>query len=175
VKKYLEKMKKVGAKLDLENQSGYVVAIAIALIFVSTLLLGYYFIFGLQPKKYTNIYVLDFEQKKAIDYPEVLVIGKNNTFNVWIGVENHMGERQSLEVLQKVTSDPINTLPVEVDAKSVYSETIEDRETWETQATVTINEIGSYYVIFELWLYDSSIETYKFSNNYSVLSIEVIE
>jgi uncharacterized membrane protein len=175
VKIFLEKLKNMSEKLKLRNHSGYAVAVAIALIFVSTLLLGYYFIFGLQPQTYSTIYVLDYQQRKAIDYPELLVIGKNNTFEVLVGVGNHMGKQQSFEVLQKVNSDTISTLPVEAEVKSSYSETIENGETWETRATVSINEVGSYYVVFELWHYDDAVEAFEFSNNYVVLSLEVVD
>ena len=77
-------------KLKLSNNKGYTVAVTIALIFVFTLLMGYYLLLRIPSEKYTTIYLLDYQHKKAINYPEVLVINKNNTFNVWIGVENHI-------------------------------------------------------------------------------------
>jgi hypothetical protein len=85
-----------------------------------------------------------------------------------------MGTRQSCEVLQKVINDPISSFPVEADAKSSYTKTIENGESWETLATVSINEPGSYSVIFELWIYDEA-GALKFSYNYCVLKIEVVD
>ena len=86
-----------------------------------------------------------------------------------------MGTRQSCEVLQKVINDPISSFPVEANVKSRYAKTIENGEIWETLATVSINELGSYSVIFELWIYDDEAGAFKFSHNYPVLKIEVVD
>jgi uncharacterized membrane protein len=162
---------------SLISNKGYAIAVALALIVVSSLLIGYYLVSRLPPEGYTTIYMLD-SQKKAIDYPELLVINgneKNNTFNVWIVVENHMGTRQSFNVSQKVIKDPISSFPVEADVKSSYAKTIENGETWETLATVSINEPGSYSVIFELWIHNDETGALEFSYNYCVLPIEVVD
>jgi len=175
VKIHSETNRKLGKSLKLNDNKGYTVAVALALIFVSSLLIGYYVISRLPPEGYTTIYVLDYPQKKAIDYPELLVINENNTFKVWVGVENHMNKRQSCEVLQKVINGPISSFPVEADVESRYAKTIENGETWETLATVSINEPGNYSVIFELWIYNDKAEALQFSYNYCVLNIEVVD
>jgi uncharacterized membrane protein len=167
-------MEKLGSSLKIKGNKGYTVAIALALIVVSSLLIGYYLTSRLPPEGYTTIYVLD-QQKKAIDYPELLVIDKNNTFNVWVVVENHMGRRQSFEVLQKVINDPISSFPVDADVESSYVKTMENGETWETEAEVFINEPGSYSLIFELWIYDDEAGGLEFSFNYCILNIEVVD
>jgi uncharacterized membrane protein len=170
-----ETNRKLGKIPSLINNKGYAIAVALALIIVSSLLVGYYLISVLSPPEgYSTIYMLDYPQKKAIDYPELLVVNENNTFNVWIVVENHMGTRQSCEVLQKVIADMIPSFPVETDVESSYAQTIENGETWETLAEVSINEPGSYSVIFELWLYDET-GALKFSHDYCVLNIDVVD
>jgi len=167
-------MRKLGKSLQLNDDKGYTIAVALALIIVSSILIGYYLISRLPPEGYTTIYMLD-SQKKAIDYPELLVINENSTFNVWVVVENHMGTQQSFNVSQKVVNGPISSFPVEADVKSSYAKTIENGETWETLATVSINEPGNYSVIFELWIYDAETGALKFSYNYCVLNIEVVD
>jgi uncharacterized membrane protein len=174
VKIHSETNKKLGKIQSLIDNKGYTIAIAIALIFVSSLLIGYYLISRLPPEGYTTIYMLNYPQKKAADYPELLVVNENNTFNVWVVVENHMGTKQSCEVLQKVIGNMIPSFPVETDAERSYAQTIENGETWETLATVSINEPGSYSVIFELWIHDET-GALKFSYNYCVLNIEVVD
>ena len=169
----LEK-RNLAKSLRLNGNKGYTIAVALALIFVSSLLIGYYLISRLPPEGYTTIYMLD-SQKKAIDYPELLVINENNTFNVWVVVENHMGTRQSCEVLQKVINGQTSSFPVEADVESRYARAIENGETWETLATVSINEPGNYSVIFELWTYNDKAEALQFSYNYCVLNIEVVD
>jgi uncharacterized membrane protein len=130
VKIHSETNKKLGKIQSLIDNKGYTIAIAIALIFVSSLLIGYYLISRLPPEGYTTIYMLNYPQKKAADYPELLVVNENNTFNVWVVVENHMGTKQSCEVLQKVIGNMIPSFPVETDAERSYAQTIENGETW---------------------------------------------
>ena len=107
MKIHSETNRKLNVNLKLSNK-GYRVAVALALIIVSSLLIGYYLISILSPPEgYSTIYLLDYPQKKAIDYPELLIINQNSTFNVWVVVENHMGTSQSCEVLQKVVTGMI--------------------------------------------------------------------
>jgi uncharacterized membrane protein len=174
VKIHSETNRNLGKIQSLISNKGYTIAIALALIFVSSLLIGYYFISRLPPEGYTTIYMLNYPQKEAADYPELLIVNENSTFNVWVVVENHMGTKQSCEVLQKVIADMIPSFPVEANAENSYEQTIENGETWETLATVSINEPGSYSVVFELWIYDET-GALEFSYNYCVLNIEVVE
>lgn len=160
---------------SLINNNGHTIAIALALIIVSSLLIGYYLVLLSPPEGYSTIFILDYTQKKAIDYPKLLVLNENNTFNVWIVVENRMGRTQSCEVLQKVIGDVIPSFPVETDVESSYTQTIENGESWETLATVSIDELGSYSVIFELWIYDDETAAFEFSYNFCVLNLEVVE
>jgi hypothetical protein len=161
----------LGKSLKLNNK-GYKIAVTLAVIFVFSLLVGYYFVSMLPPEGYTSISLLDYQNKKAIDYPELVVLNENSTFNVWIQVENHMGTNQACDVLQKVTIDTIPSFPVEADVENSYAQTVENGAVWETLATVSINETGSYAVIFELWLYDAG--TLQFTYNYCVLNVEVV-
>jgi uncharacterized membrane protein len=168
----LDTNKKLGKVPSLIDNKGYTIAIALVLIVVSSLLIGYYFVSTLPPEGYTTIYMLD-SHHKAIDYPELLIVNENSTFNVWIAVENRMGRSQSCEVLQKVIGDMIPSFPVDADVQRSYAQTVENGGTWETLATVSINEPGSYSVIFELWIYDET-GTLTFSYNYCVLNVEVV-
>jgi len=156
------------------NNKGYKIAVTLAIIFVFSLLIGYYFVSRLPPEGYTSIYLLDYQNKKAIDYPEFIVANENSTFSVWVVVENHMGRSQSCQVLQKVITDTIPSFPVDADVENSYTQTIENEETWENLATLSISEIGSYSIIFELWIYDET-EMLQFSYNYCVLNIEVVD
>jgi uncharacterized membrane protein len=175
VKTNAEKEKKMAKNLRLNNK-GSKIAVAVVLIFVFSLLVGYYFyVYRLSPEGYTTIYVLNYQEKKAADYPELVVINENNTFNLWVEVGNHMGAQQSCEVLQKVVNGMVPSFPVEADAEENYTQTIDNGKTWEIPATVTINEPGSYSVIFELWIYDANAEAFKFSYNFCVLPIDVVD
>ncbi len=172
MKTNVETKRTLGKGLELNNR-GYKIAVTLAVIFVFSLLIGYYFVSRAPPEAYTSIYLLDYQNKKAIDYPELIVTNENSTFNVWVVVENHMGVSKSCKVLQKVITDTIPSFPVKADVGNSYTKTIENGASWETLATVSVNETGSYAVIFELWIYDEA-GTLQFSYNYCVLNIEVV-
>jgi uncharacterized membrane protein len=169
----LEAIKKLARSLNLDNNNGYTVAVLIALILVSILVGSYYVLLKPPQKGYMTIYLLD-SQKKAVNYPELLVINQNSTFNVWVEVENHMGKSENSEVRLKLTSGTIQKMPIEADANATYARTLENEETWETLSTISLNEPGSYSVIFELWAYDETVGALQFSGNYAVLNVEVV-
>jgi len=169
----LETIKKLARSLNLDNNNGYKVAVLIALILISILVASYYVLLKPPQKGYMTIYLLD-AQKKAINYPELLVINQNNTFNVWVEVENHMGKSERSEVLLKLTSGTIQKMPIKANANTTYARTLENEETWETLSTISLNEPGSYSVIFELWVYDETVGAIQFSGKYAVLNVEVV-
>ena len=170
MKIHSETNRKLNVKL---SNKGNRIAVAVVVIFVFSLLIGYYFVSRLPPEGYSTIYMQDYPQKKAVNYPQLLVSNENSTFNVWIVVENHMGIRQSYEVLQRVVAGVIPSFPVDVNAEKSYSQTVENGKSWETLATVSINQPGNYSVIFELWIQDET-GALVFSYDYCVLPIEVV-
>jgi uncharacterized membrane protein len=162
-------------KLKLNENKGAVTAIALVLILVSSLVGSYYLITRLSPPEgYSTINLLDYQQKKAINYPQLLVLNHNNTFNVYVEVENHMGSTQQCEVQLKITNETITTLPVPIDPVSTYNKTLENGQTWENVATVAINQVGNYSAVFELWLSDNNAGAFKFTYNYCVLHLRVV-
>ena len=168
----METLKNRARSLNLDNNKGYVVAVLIALVFVSILLAAYYPVFKPRNIGFTTISLLD-SQRQAVDYPELLVINQNNTLNVFVEVENH-NESQSCTVLVKVTDEMIQKLPLTADANATYTKTLGREESWENPSTLTIDKPGNYSVIFELWLYDKGVEALKFSENACVLNVEVV-
>jgi uncharacterized membrane protein len=167
----LERVKNIGRKIGLNDEKGYVVAVFLALIIVSALVAGYV-AFKPKPEGYNTIYLLD-SQKKAVDYPVVLVANQNSTFNVWVGVENHMGNTENYQILTKITTDPSN-LPVNTQPSNTTETTVDDGKSWQGLVSVTENQVGSYSVVFELWQYNQDSGTYQFTNNYCILNIQVI-
>jgi len=161
-------------RLKLSNDKSYIVSIGLVLILVSSLVMGYYLITRLPPEGYTTIYLLD-PQKKAIDYPELLVTDYNDTLNVWVKVENHMGEALQFDVRLKVINGTISALPVEIDPTNSYTKTLEKDESWEIMAKTTLNSPGNYSVAYELWICSQDTEEFEFTHNYCVLNIEVVD
>ncbi len=167
----LESVKRIGRKIVINEDKGYAVAILLALIIVFSLVAGYYLVLRPQPEKYSTIYLLD-AQNKANDYPDVLVANQNSTFNVDVAVVNHMGEPANYQVQMKVTKY-LSSPPIDVQASQVWNiNSLQNGKRWETTATVTQVEPGSYSVVFELWQ-QTVPGTYDFTHNYCVLNIQV--
>jgi uncharacterized membrane protein len=168
-------MSKFARFLDFEDNKGPIVSVVFALIFVSIVVVGYYFlVLDAPPEGFSSMYILD-EQKKTESYPEFLIINENNTFNLWIGVENHMGKKQSYEIQQKLTKDPILTFPINEGPVNNFAKTLDDQEIWETLVTTTISDPGNYSLVFELYLKENgeTVGDNTEPNNYVLLNIEV--
>jgi len=169
----LEALKNFARSLNQGNNKYYLVSVLVALIIVSVFVGSYYVLLKPPAKEFTTIYLLD-SQEQAVDYPELLIINQNNTFSVFVKVENHMGDSQNCTVLLKVTSEMIHKLPLMTEANATYTRTLENRGTWEIPSTITINQPGTYSVIFELWLCDKAGGELQFSGNACSLNVEVV-
>jgi uncharacterized membrane protein len=168
----LENAKRIGSKIGLNEEKGYAVAIFLALIIVSVTVIGYYVWLRPPAEPYNTIYLLD-GNKKAVDYPTVLVASQNSTFNVYIDVENHMTETASYQVQVKITKNltifPVNAQPIQ----TIEFDTVKnDGNPVENTATITENTPGSYSIVFELWQHKDG--TLEFTQDYCVLNIQVI-
>jgi uncharacterized membrane protein len=170
VKKQSTTLKKIGNALNTDDDKGIIIAVAIALLIVAGVVAGYYVLYHPTPEGYTEIYVLD-ANGQAVDYPDTLSVNQNYTFNVW--VENHMGETQSFEVQLKITNESISLFPAEIAPINTYTKTLANGETWETQVTVTLHEIGNHSIIFELWQNDAG--TLEFTGNAVILNVEAVK
>jgi uncharacterized membrane protein len=164
----------IGRKIGLNDESGYAVAIFLALLIVSATVIGYYAFLAPPAESYNTIYLLD-ANKKAGDYPEVIVVDQNSTFNVYVNVENHMTKSANYTVEVKIVESlpaifPIGTQPTQVYETGSLSN---NGKPWQTTATITENTIGSHSVVFELWQHkdDGSL---LFTQNLCVLKIQVI-
>jgi uncharacterized membrane protein len=169
----LESAKRIGNKIGLNEEKGYLVAIFLALIIVSATIIGYYAVLRPQPEPYNTIYLLD-ANKTAVDYAEVLVVNQNSTFNVFVDVENHLAASASYQIQVKMTQNlsnfPVDTQPVQtIEVNNVKN----DGKPVENTATITQNTPGSYSAVFELWQHkdDGSLE---FTQDFCVLKIQVI-
>ena len=169
----MEALKDFARSLNRDKNKYYLVSVSVALIIVLVFLGSYYVLLKPPEKKFTIIYLLD-SQEEAVDYPELLIINQNSTFSVFVIVENHMGDSQNCTVLLKMTSGMIHKLPLMADAKATYTRTLENGDSWKIPSTITIDQPGTYSVMFELWLHDKEGRELQFSGNACSLSVEVI-
>jgi uncharacterized membrane protein len=115
----------------------------------------------------TAIYVLD-SQKQTENFPKTVVLGENNTFPLWVGVENHDGTTTTFSVQIKLDDGKGDVDPSPVEPIESFEKTLEDGELWEFQVTITIDQVGSHRIIMELWSSD------EYSGNWVSLSLEAI-
>jgi uncharacterized membrane protein len=163
---------RIGRKIDLNDEQGFLFPVLLALIIVVVVVAGYAIVmFNASPEEYNTIYLLD-GQQKAVDYPEILIANRNSTFSVYVNVDNHMNSEQTFQVQTKIaqnlllTEDGIDTQPVDT-----YNFTIPVKGSNQRSVTVTENNVGSYVVVFELWQFTNG--SYIFTHNYCVLNIKV--
>jgi uncharacterized membrane protein len=172
VKTHSQTLNKLAQRIGLGDNKGYTIAIAIALIIVTATVGGYYLATRPPPEGYTRIDFLD--SQRGMDYPELLVIGQNNTFNVWVEVQNHMRKTQAFQVLLKITNNTDLEFPVAAEPKNTYAMTLADGETWKESPTITIDTPGNFAVVFELWLRNDETGELKFSGNACALNLEAV-
>ena len=164
---------KFGPNLGPDDRKGCAIAVMFALIFAATLATGYlaYMAFRGPPEPYSTIYVLNSD--RTLDLPETVIIGQNNTFDVWAAAENHMGATFLFEIRLKIVEEADLSFPVNAEPKSVYSMTIPNGERVENLVNISIESSGRYMLVFELWRYDERAVA-QFTGNACVLKIEAI-
>ncbi len=164
----------MSSRFDLKSsRNAFAIAVAVALLLASVLLVTFYVLDRPVQNPYATIYLLD-SNHKAADYPEYTVANVNSTFSVYVDVENHMGRSISnAQVQVKVANGTNPTFPLDVNATQTFTGTVQDGETWENIATVSLNEPGNYLAAFELWIPNQDTGVLQFSEDFCVLNIQV--
>jgi hypothetical protein len=147
------------------------VAVLSALIVVAGLLV-YVSLTPSTPESLASIYILN-SDRKAGDYPEILVLNKNNTFLLYVGVENFMGRIEYSVVQVKVANGTAANEPLPEETVMNFEKIMINTDTWEFPVRLTLNQTGFYRISFELWLYDEMNTTFVYSGSKSGLWLEV--
>lgn len=176
VKKNLGEAIQSSKEVDVEKSASeeriVIVAVLAGLIIVSALLV-YVSLTPPIPETFASVYILNSEGM-AGDLPELLVLGKNNTFSLRVGIENYIGRVEHGIIYVKVANGTVlrETLPEETVMS--FERILTNQETWEFPLTLTLDEKGVYRVSFELWLYDEIESVFVYSNVKSGLWLEVV-
>lgn len=165
-------VKKIGRIIGITGENSYLFAVFLALFIVIVVIGSYYVVFKPQPEPYNTIYLLD-AQQLAVNYPQVLDRNLNSTFSVYVNVENHLGgiQNQTYQVQIKITQN-ISTFPVQAQIISAYDLSLADGNTWSKLITIAMNDVGDYWVVFEL--YENIDGDLWFTQNYCVLNIQIV-
>jgi uncharacterized membrane protein len=152
-------------------------AIAVAVLSAIVILAGLLVYMSLTPARqepFVSLYLLDSE-KMAENYPQLLVLGENNTFLLWVGVENFMGRLEYSSVLVKVDNEMVHVDPSPIEPVKCFEKVLLGEETWEFPVTMTMNQSGTYRIIFELWLFDELKNVFSYSGSWCSIWFDVIE
>jgi uncharacterized membrane protein len=152
--KFMEKKIKPSAKSasDRNEEKTVTITIVVAIVILAGLLI-YLALTPPQQNPSTTIYVLDAE-KQTENYPKTVVLGENNTFPLWVGVENNNGTASTFSVQIKLDDETGDVNPSPAEPIESFEKTLADGELWEFQVTITIDQVGSHRIIFELWSSD---------------------
>ena len=170
-KKFMEKKVKrtpQGAKSvsDQDEEKTITITILIAIVILAGLLI-YLALTPAPQEPFAAIYLLDSE-KQTENFPKTVVLGENNTFPLWVGVENHKGTTKAFSVYIKIDDGEGDVDPSPVEPTESFEKTLSDKETWEFQVMINIDQLGSHRIIVELWSFD------EYSGKWVSLSLEAI-
>ncbi len=151
-----------------------ILTILVALVIIGALLVNLVFFTPVETEQFSAIYYLDSE-KQTTNLPKTVVLGENSTFSLWVGVENQKGTTMDYSVLVKVDdgSSPVDYSPAE--PIESFERTLADGEIWEFPVTISIDQLGSNRVIFELWFFNGTKNDPDYTGNWVSLSIEAIQ
>jgi uncharacterized membrane protein len=147
-----------------------IVTVIVALVIIGALLVNLVLTPALT-EKFSTIYYLDSE-KQTENLPKTVVLGENSTFSLWVGVENHNGTTIDYQVLVKYDDGKSPVDPSPVEATESFEKTLADGKTWEFPVTVTIDQLGSNRVMFELWYLNGTSLKTEYTGNWVNISVE---
>jgi uncharacterized membrane protein len=155
------------------EEKAITVAVLSAIIILAGLL-AYILLTPAPQEAFISLYLLDSE-KKAENYPQLLVLGENNTFLLWVGMENFMGRIEYCSVLVKIGNGTLQADPSPLEPVCRFEKVLLNKETWEFPITTTVNQSGKHRIIFELWLFDEFENVFRYSGSWGSIWFDVIE
>lgn len=157
-----------------DEEKTIIITIIIALVIIGALLVN---VVNEQPsiEKFSSIYYLD-SQKQTENIPKTVVLGENDTFTLYVGVENQNGTTIDYSVKLKIDdgNGPLNQSSAMV--LDHFEKTLKDGDIWEFPVTIDrekLVERGTKRIIFELWLGKGTADD-QYSGKWVNLSVEVV-
>ena len=150
-----------------------ILTIVVALVIIGALLVNLIFFTHVETEPFSAIYYLDSE-KQTTNLPKTVVLGENSTFSLWVGVENQNDTKMDYSVRVKVDDGKSLVNPSPVEPTEVFNKTLLNEKKLEFEVTISIDQLGSNRVIFELWFFNGT-KNEVYTGNWVSLSIEAIE
>ena len=157
-------------RFPAKNRDTTIIITILVALFIMSLLLVNLALEPPQEEKFDVIYLLD-ANKQTDSFPKTVVIGENNTFTLWVGVENHRDETMNYSVLVKIDDGTAPVGSSEVEATESFNKTLMDEQVWEFPVTLTIDQLGHNRILFELWYIDET-QNMGYTGNWVDLTVE---
>jgi uncharacterized membrane protein len=174
MEKKIKKTAKSTKSSSSSNEEKTVIAtIVIAVVIMSALVLQLV-LTPIDPAYCSAIYYLD-SDKQTEKLPKTVILNQNSTFSMWVGVENQNGTTLDYQVQVKIDdgTGPLNqssAIPIKT-----LNQTINDGDVWEEEVEITIDQVGTNRIIFELFIRNATDSEYDYTGNWVHLSVEAIE
>ena len=139
-----------------------IVTILAAIVIMSAVLVYTMLTEPIESEYFSAMYVLDSE-KMADNYPKTVVLGTNSTFTLWVGVENQNGTTIEYSVQTKLDDGASTEDPSTAQLVDCSNKTLTHGETWEFPVTINIDRQGNNRVIFELWLFNQTENSWSYT------------
>lgn len=151
-----------------------ILTILVALVIMVAILVYVVLFTPVETEPFTSIYLLDSE-KQLENIPETVVLDENSTFSLWVGVENR--NDTTIEYSVQVSLDEGNFAEESGSAELIgcFNRTLANGEKWEFPVTISIDQLGSNTVIFELLFFDETKNDWDQTGIWIDLSIEAVE
>ena len=174
MEKKIKKTSKTESSVYSNEEKTVIVTIVIALVIMSALVLQLIFFAPISAEKSSALYYLD-SNKQTDNLPSTVILGENNTFTLWVGVENHNDETIDYQVAMKMDdgTGALNQSSAQVIEDFQY--TLEDEEVWEFPIEITLEQLGTNRVIFELSIWNATAERYQYAGIWVNLSVEALQ
>ncbi len=161
------------AVTDRDEEKTIILTILVALVILGALLVYLVFFTPVQEEQFASIYYLDSE-KQLENIPKTVVLGENNTVSLWVGVENQYDTTKVFSVQVKVDDGMAPVDPSPAEPTQSFNKTLVNKEIWEFPVTISIDQLGTHRIIFELW-FDEMEDDSAYTGSYVCLSLEAIQ
>jgi len=165
-------------KLKDEEKASEEKTVIVAVLAAVIVLAGLLVYTSLSPapqESFASLYLLDSEKKAEARARALLVLGENNTFMLWVGVENFMNRIEYASVLVKVDNGSGLVDPSPVEPVERFEKVLLNKETWEFPLVLTMNQSGEHRMILELWLFNELEEVFSYTGSWCTTRFDVIE
>ena len=175
--KFLEKKirtkKETKSSSDNSEEKTIIIIIIIALVILSALLLNLVVFTPAETELFSAIYYLD-SGKMTTNLPKTVVLGENNTISLWVGVQNMNGTTMNYEVDISMDNGQGQINRSLAESVKRFEITLDNGETEEVPVTITINQLGQNRIIFDLNVFNITINEFQPSGKRVWLSVEAI-